>query len=100
MLKSIRKFFKKKDKNRVSDPRIAGVPHIDKAEKQKEIDSFAGLGVTRDKRNPRLIVSMTSYPERMHDMHFALYSLLKQTLKPDEIVLWLAENASHAMCLV
>ncbi|MDR1560902.1 MAG: hypothetical protein LBS23_00925, partial [Holosporaceae bacterium] len=92
MLKKLKKIFRKKDKNRELDPRIAGILHINKAEKQKEIDSFTGLGVTLNKRKPRLIVSMTSYPERMYDMHFALYSLLKQTLKPDEIILWLAED--------
>ena len=28
----------------------------------------------------------------MYDIHFALYSLLNQTLKPDEIILWLGEK--------
>ncbi|GHT94915.1 hypothetical protein FACS1894122_11990 [Alphaproteobacteria bacterium] len=59
---------------------------------QKEIDNFKGLGITSIKRTTQLIVSLTSYPERMYDMHFALYSLLNQTLKPDAIVLWLSKE--------
>ena len=40
----------------------------------------------------RIIVSMTSYPGRITNVRKAIYYLLtKQTVKPDEIHLWLAE---------
>ena len=40
----------------------------------------------------RVIVSMTSYPKRITNVGKAIYLLLtKQTRKPDEIHLWLAE---------
>ncbi len=42
--------------------------------------------------SPRIIISMTSYPQRMHDIHYALYSLFRQTHKIDKIVLWLGED--------
>lgn len=42
--------------------------------------------------NERIIVSMTSYPKRITNVGKAIYFLLtKQTVKPDEIHLWLAE---------
>ena len=42
--------------------------------------------------NERVIVSMTSYPGRITNVGKAIYLLLtKQTRKPDEIHLWLAE---------
>ena len=42
--------------------------------------------------NERIIVSMTSYPKRITNVSKAIYFLLtKQTVKPDEIHLWLAE---------
>ena len=42
--------------------------------------------------NERIIVSMTSYPKRIGNVAKAMYFLLeKQTLKPDEIHIWLAE---------
>jgi hypothetical protein len=65
---------------------------IDKKEIQKQINEFKEAGITKEKRHPKLIVSLTSFPQRMHDIHFALYSLLNQTLKPDELVLWLADT--------
>ena len=51
------------------------------------------IGVNREsKRLPRIIVSLTTFPERIGDVHYAIYSLLNQTLKPDEVILWLAEE--------
>jgi hypothetical protein len=41
--------------------------------------------------NERIIVSMTSYPKRITNVAKAIYFLMtKQTLKPDEIHLWLS----------
>jgi len=65
---------------------------MDKEKLQKQINEFKETGLTKEKRNPRLIVSITSFEQRMYDIHFALYSLLNQTLKPDEIILWLGEK--------
>lgn len=65
---------------------------IDNDKLQKQIDEFKEIGVKKEKRNPRLIVSITSFQQRMYNIHFALYSLLDQTLKPDEVVLWLGEK--------
>jgi hypothetical protein len=49
-------------------------------------------GITDKKRHPRVIVSLTSFPERMNDIHYCLYSLLQQRFKPDLLVLWLASE--------
>lgn len=65
---------------------------INKIELSKEISQFTNLGINAEERNPRLIVSVTSYPERMYDIHFCLYSILTQEIKPDKLVLWLAES--------
>jgi len=48
--------------------------------------------VKSEKRKPRLIVSMTSYPGRMSTIRKTLDTLLVQTREPDEIVLWLGED--------
>lgn len=40
----------------------------------------------------RIIVSMTSYPKRIGTVAKALETIYAQTRKPDEVVLWLAEN--------
>lgn len=42
--------------------------------------------------SPQVIISLTSYPQRMGDIHYALYSLFQQTRKADKIILWLGED--------
>ncbi len=65
---------------------------INKEKVNYEIENFETLGVTEEKREKKLIVSLTSYPDRMYDLHYTIYSLLNQSLKPDEVVLWLARE--------
>ena len=40
----------------------------------------------------KLIVSITSYPARIHYVHKVLSTIFAQTMKPDEIVLYLAQE--------
>lgn len=49
-------------------------------------------GVTENKREPELIVSLTTIPERIDHIHLCLDSLLRQSLKPDRLILWLSES--------
>lgn len=52
-------------------------------------------GVTRDKREQEVVMSLTSYPERMFELGttwLAIESLLRQTEKPDRVVLNLFEG--------
>ncbi len=55
-----------------------------------KLQNFTGSGVQANEN--KIIVSLTSFPERMDKIHYALYSLLTQTLKPDMVVLWLGEE--------
>lgn len=53
-----------------------------------------GCGV---EKNPNaykheLIVSLTSFPARIHIVGYAIRSLLRQSLKPNRVVLWLGED--------
>lgn len=65
---------------------------IDKTLLVDKVKNFNYSGVTAHKRDQKLIISLTSFPERLYDIHFCLYSLLNQTLKPDYVILWLAEE--------
>jgi len=67
-------------------------PHIDKEKLLPLIKQFTGLGLSETPHSPRLIVSLTSFPERISEIHFTLYSLLNQKEKPDAVILWLAEE--------
>ncbi|MBQ1508693.1 MAG: glycosyltransferase [Erysipelotrichaceae bacterium] len=41
---------------------------------------------------PRIIVSLTSFPARIHSVYRVIDNILSQTRKPDRILLWLAES--------
>jgi hypothetical protein len=45
-----------------------------------------------DKNYPRIIVSLTSFPARIHRVSMVVESILRQDMKPDMIVLWLSKN--------
>lgn len=49
-------------------------------------------GLTKEKRSPQLIVSLTTFPKRIDTVHLTINTLLRQRLKPDKLVLWLAEE--------
>ncbi|MBQ6012154.1 MAG: hypothetical protein IJL23_03465, partial [Alphaproteobacteria bacterium] len=68
------------------------IPHIDKNILDVEIAEFNSNGINRTKRDKKIIVSLTSFPQRMKDIHYAIFSLLKQTVKPDKIILWLGKD--------
>ena len=53
---------------------------------------FPNKGITHIKRKPKLIVSLTSYPRRINVVSLVIDSLLRQSLKPDMVILWLAED--------
>jgi len=57
-----------------------------------EIKNFSDVGVTTYKRDKKLIVSLTSFPERLYDIHYCIYSIFNQSIKPDEVILWLASE--------
>jgi glycosyltransferase involved in cell wall biosynthesis len=72
--------------------RVYTLRHINKEKIACEIELFKGLGVTEEKRSPQIIVSLTSYPDRIYDIHYCLYSLLNQSFKPDKLILWLSKE--------
>ncbi len=48
-------------------------------------------GVGKNKSND-LIISLTSFGERVNDVHLTIESLFQQSLKADKIILWLAQK--------
>ncbi len=62
------------------------------ARKTKKLASSKGVLKRFEKRKEPLIVSFTSFPARIKTVHLVVESLFKQTLKPDRIILWLADS--------
>ena len=69
-----------------------GVVSIDKRKIINDIKHLKPLPPLGFGRTPKLIVSLTSFPQRIPEIFFSLYSLLNQTVKPDMLLLWLAEE--------
>ena len=56
----------------------------------KKMQSKRGYKETKNK--PRIIISLTSFPKRIDIVWITIESILRQSQKPDEIILWLAEE--------
>lgn len=49
-------------------------------------------GLNRKQRKEKIVVSLTSFPGRINTLWIAIESILRQSVKPDKIILWLAES--------
>lgn len=49
-------------------------------------------GITAQKRKQKIIVSLTTYPKRIGTIWLTIETLLRQSVKPDEVILWLAQT--------
>lgn len=50
------------------------------------------LGINLEEREKKIIASLTTFPERINSVSKTIKTLMNQTVKADEIVLWLAEE--------
>ena len=58
----------------------------------KRTGEKAGFGLNTGKRDETYIVSLTSFPARIEDIWITIETLLRQSFKPDKIILWLGEE--------
>lgn len=49
-------------------------------------------GLNKLMREEKVVVSLTTYPRRFDIVHLTIETLLNQTIKPDDIVLWLSKR--------
>ncbi|MBQ9025051.1 MAG: glycosyltransferase [Methanobrevibacter sp.] len=61
--------------------------YVDRRELDLKLGEFTDNGINND--SP-VIVSMTSFPDRIDRVQYTVYSLLNQSLKPKKLLLWLA----------
>lgn len=65
--------------------------HIDRI-RQQTLNCHES-GVTSEKLcDHEVIVSLTSFGERIHDVHVAIESIMQGSVKPNRIILWLSED--------
>lgn len=70
--------------------RIFGIKFCKKFSPEIKFTEVTEKGITTDKRNPKILISLTTFPPRINSVYKTISTLLEQTVKPDEVVLWLA----------
>ncbi len=86
------KFFQKQKfgNNRIIN--ILGLQFKYRVGRKYKFEKVTTSGITEEKRTPQIIVSLTSFPARIPFLHKTITSLLNQSMKPDMLILWLAEE--------
>lgn len=85
-------FYKKEKIGKKRIITICGLKFEYRAGRKYTYEKVTSLGITENNRNPKIIVSLTSFPPRIPYIHKTISSLLHQTLKPDMVILWLAKE--------
>lgn len=49
-------------------------------------------GIANNEGDDKVIVSLTTHPSRINDVWIAIETILRQTKKPDKVILWLADS--------
>jgi RimJ/RimL family protein N-acetyltransferase len=62
-----------------------------------EKNNLKSIGINTTPRREKIIVSLTSYPKRIETTWLAIETLLRQTVKPDKIILWLADTQFESL---
>lgn len=68
------------------------VKPLNKAKLDQKIRGMMGQGIEQHAGGESVMISLTSFPARIEDVKYTIYSLFQQTYKPDKIVLWLGEE--------
>lgn len=85
-------FFKKEKIGKKRIITICGLKFEYRTGRKYKFEKVTKSGLTDIKRNPQIIVSLTSFPDRIPFIYKTISSLLNQTLKPDMVILWLAKE--------
>lgn len=84
--------FLNKEKYVIKKYQNRKIKHLDTDLIDKKISNTKALSLNFPKRDEELIINVTSFPQRIKDIHYTLYSLLMQTLAPDRVILWLGHE--------
>ncbi len=71
---------------------IFGIQIRKKLKTKPKIVELKDYGITKEKRTPKIIASLTTFPDRINTVSKTIKTILNQTLKADEVILWLANE--------
>lgn len=91
-MKFLYRYYSKFRKHRQDEiKRIVRSENILQTIKHKSLSNKESL-LNELPRNQKFVVSLTSFGQRINSVYLAIESLSLQTIKPDEIVLWLSDK--------
>lgn len=75
--------------------------YFDKTVPKQLIKTFGAsdYGLNTEKRDSKYIVSLTSFPSRINEIWITIDLVLRQTFKPDMVILWLANEQFENLSL-
>lgn len=50
------------------------------------------IGLNKKQRDKRIVASLTSFPDRINTVWITIETIMRQSMKADEIILWLAQD--------
>ena len=68
---------------------IIRIKHSISKPESRSVNSY---GLNTEERDRKIIVSLTTFPDRINTVHTTIEQLLTQTVKPDKLILWLADS--------
>lgn len=71
---------------------ILGIRFLIKHKSKFQYKAAENFGLNKPERSQKLIVSLTSFPARIESVHITINTILRQNLKPDKVILWLAKE--------
>ncbi len=87
------KNYQRRNPTLVTLQKMVKVHAVNKERCAYEMWHERGLAGTTGMDEPGgVVVSLTSYPGRIYDVHYAIHSLLRQSIRPERVVLWLGED--------
>ena len=63
-----------------------------RSRKQVEKIKIDSLSLNKEFRDFKLVFTLTSFPDRIDTVQYTLRTLFSQSMKPDRVILWLAED--------
>lgn len=63
-----------------------------KLDKQLELLKNGKLAFSQNRETSNVIISLTSYGERLFDLKYTLFSLVLQSVKAEKIIVWIADD--------
>lgn len=92
MISKVKRFMRRVNSHISADNKMICKREIYRAMYEKSAFEETAAGVLDSSFEEDVIVSLTTYGERLYSVHLTIESILEQSMKPKKIILWLSED--------